>query len=367
MLIPTLEQINSQYEEIVKRLSSSCECAKFLVLRRRRISQSDHYVKQCSKCGRQVGNAVSKASVVERLSKGKILGFDESICTIRAADDSILYKELSVLSSMKHDYELGRVPNPTVELSRYAQEQIEESSNFGNYVNSLSSRLGDGQVSRMLIDQYIRLVSLKRNEALLSPDRFKSEIELKAWFQNHMMCDFDFQEEAKGRHISEPVNVRIDFMVKAKPHLLNLGFDPAPFGVEVKYLPQEDSFLGKASAAVWQSISYNYCEFSSFGKTFRPKYVLIFSNLSFESEMNLLQTASSGYDNDRSEWRGLCHVANHARVGFLKIRGSRFNHLGWRIDFAGASYFYKSLNGEVMDYVKGNPNVINKLRIGNFY
>uniref|UniRef100_UPI001C2FDB2B hypothetical protein n=1 Tax=Pantoea sp. GbtcB22 TaxID=2824767 RepID=UPI001C2FDB2B len=86
--------------------------------------------------------------------------------------------------------------------------------------------------------------------------------------------DFHIYQEVVGTHVTVGLKVRIDYVIYPKAHLLNHGVEPAPFGIEVKYLNQEKDFAHKARRGIWQSISYNDCEFSINNKKFRVKFCL---------------------------------------------------------------------------------------------
>ena len=169
-----------------------------------------------------------------------------------------------------------------------------------------------------------------------------------------------------GVHLAENVNVRIDFILYPKPHLVEEGFVEEPFGVEVKYFKQEDGFTHKTSRGIWQTISYNDCQFTLNGQQFKTKFCLLFSNLSFSSESALIKNLGHEWENDQIEWKGMLHVANHARVGTLAIRGDKTSLTGWGINFAGGTYFVRGPHHDGRQYRLSNVDMINKIRIGNF-
>ena len=87
---------------------------------------------------------------------------------------------------------------------------------------------------------------------------------------------------------------------------------------------------------------------------------MLFSNLSFENEVKLLNE----YDHDI--WRAMIRVANHARVGQLKIRGTKNNFLGWNIVFSDSTYFSCRKVNDDFEYRKSKGDLIHKIRVGSF-
>lgn len=88
--------------------------------------------------------------------------------------------------------------------------------------------------------------------------------------------------------------------------------------------------------------------------------VLMFSNLSFKEESSsLFNTLDSYY---QKVWKAYLSIANHANVGELLVQTDYGKLRSWGMEFNGAKYYSMRNSGE---YVKGNPNIINKQRIGN--
>ena len=212
----------------------------------------------------------------------------------------------------------------------------------------------------------------KRDSLKDSVQSFASEDELKNWLETFLAKDFEIYKEPPGHHIVEGVGVQIDYIFTAKEHLIEAGFDSAPFGVEVKHIPQDSGFMHKVTRGIWQTISYNDCEFKIGMSKVRPKYCMIFSNLAFKSERELLydlgfnRNNGENYENDKVAYSALLHLANHARVGSLEIKGERDSYRGWEFRFVGGVYFSTRQYAGEWQYVKSNENLINKRRIGNF-
>ncbi|WP_374417167.1 hypothetical protein [Ectopseudomonas oleovorans] len=110
-------------------------------------------------------------------------------------------------------------------------------------------------------------------------------------------------------------------------------------------------------------MSYTDCEFEVDGQATRPKQVLLFSNLSFEYELRELRHIGEPRSNDRSKWDALVELANHANVGQLEVLGQRSLWEGWKVSFAGGTYFsFHAKRG----FTLHDKNLFDKVRIGNF-
>jgi hypothetical protein len=69
----------------------------------------------------------------------------------------------------------------------------------------------------------------------------KSEPEVKAALRTRLTLDFDIEEEVLGTHIIENVSVAVDFMLTARPHLVERGFPSDSIPLEVKQLSDNDN------------------------------------------------------------------------------------------------------------------------------
>lgn len=362
-----IAEIDAEMEELTKKVWATCDCDNHLELRKREFGQGSHFVYQCNKCGNQKGNSVGKIKAHSILNGKQPQEFDSSIAEkakVNRKPDRDRYNSLQIerfrLVNLKHgaiDYQPPHVIDN--------KKREEASAQLIRQIENISSTLSEVDVVRLLVEQVVRLKKKAREEAIATTHRFADEDALKNWFVRHFAQDFDIFPEVPGVHLAEKVNVRIDFMLRARSHLVDLGFDERMFGVEVKYFSQDDGFTGKTSRGLWQAISYNDCEFDVDGVKCKPKFCLMFSNLSFESERNLIKNLGSEFENDKQEWRGMLHLANHARVGTLDVRGDRDNYRGWEIRFVGGVYFTCSVSKSGSSHRKSNDNVINKVRIGN--
>lgn len=152
-------------------------------------------------------------------------------------------------------------------------------------------------------------------------------------------------------------------MAYPKQHLIALGFRDDYFGIEVKHLDPGEGFSQKASRALWQTVSYTDSEFFVQGTRARLKFAVLFSGMSFEKEVKLLNHLGQTFENDWALWHGLRQLANHANVGTLEIKGDRDAWTGWKIAFAGGRYFTRSHFDKECSYRLSNPRMVEKNRI----
>lgn len=354
------EQLNGEYKY-------ECDC-NHLEIRVREFGGGIHYVRQCMDCGRQRGGSLKKEVAEKELNGQDALPFDAEIeedlrLHNRSISDQIAAlreeeKQIKIQSGayqeFEHDY--------AVENQKYE----EANKNLSDYISGFKDDFGLEKAINALINQTVELNKVKHKKYKETVNRFNNEPELKKWLEDNLSRDFYIYPEVNGFHISERINVRIDFILIPKEHLIANGFDPSPFGVEVKYLKQEDGFTRKSSRALWQTISYMDSVFIINQQQIRLKFSLLFSNLSFHDEVELLRNYGFRFENDRMEWQAMKNVANHARVGTLEINGRKDDFVGWRIFFAGGVYFSSHYKNGESTYRKSNENVINKVRVGNF-
>ncbi|PSU33413.1 hypothetical protein [Photobacterium lutimaris] len=216
-----------------------------------------------------------------------------------------------------------------------------------------------------LLNRLAQIKKLRDVDTSRKHHLFKDEADLKMWFTENMSCDFHIRSEVCG-YLNDQ-KVKIDFMLYPKEHLIDSGFVPEPFGVEVKYLPVNTRFTKKSSRALWQTVSYNHAKFTAKnGETYSPKFCVLFSNLSFKHEHEMLGKYERDAENDKMQWNGMLHLANHAGVGILQVRGSRKYFNGWVLRYAGGVYFSASFYDHQKRYEPSNLKLIDKTRVGNF-
>lgn len=369
LLIEELVEIKNKRESLENaRATGPCNCEMHKEIKTREFGGGIHYVYQCNQCGEQRGGSLKKIDALKILNGEQPEVFDSNIEEERSIKNRIAYEEISSLWD-----EERRITNtingfPDYQSTFLAEQQKFEEVNdkLAQFIEDIKDDFGSEKAIRALINQTVLLKKEKYNKLRETTERFTSEPELKNWFNEKLASDFYIYPEVNGIHLSENVNVRIDYVLFPKEHLIEEGFEPSYFGIEVKYFNQENGFTHKTSRGLWQTISYNDSKFYLNNKEIKLKYCLIFSNLSFSKELMLIKNYGHEMENDQLEWRGMIHVANHARVGALEIKGNKEEYKGWSIKFAGGTYFGSTVYNNESKYNKSNEDVINKVRVGNF-
>lgn len=365
-LLSQLKEIEHRKEELPK--FGPCECEHHLDIRIRINGSGEHHVYQCQNCGEQRGGSIARKQALSILKGAEAKPFDKSIEETKQNETSALLDEERALLDEERRINdlLNGVQHRECHYS-LQKEQIEASNNqLTTIIEEFVGKHGQVKTLEALKNKIMEIKKIQRRELLVSINRFTSEDEVKAFLISFFSSDFHISEEVQGRHLAANVAVRIDFILTPRRHLIESGYDPAPFGVEAKYFKQESGFTHKTSRAFWQSISYNDCEFEFNNQRIMLKYCLLFSNLSFEQELALVKSYGHNLENDQIEWHGMIHLANHANVGILQVSGSKDVPKGWVVKFAGGIYFYRRHYNGKLQYYKSNENVINKVRVGNF-
>lgn len=368
-LIEKLVEIQTKRASLEKsRATGPCNCEEHKEIKTRKFGNGVHYVYQCSQCGQQRGGSLKKIDAIKLLNGKQPEIFDPSIEEERYITNRMAYEEINSLWE-----EERKITNTIYGYPDYQSALLEEQKRFeevnnklAQYITIIKDDFGSEKIIRALINQTVLLKKEKYKKLRETTRRFTSENELKNWFHEKLSTDFYIYPEVNGTHVSENAHVRIDYILFPKDKLIKEGFKPAHFGVEIKYFNQENEFTHKTSRGLWQTISYNDSIFHLNNNKIKLQYSLIFSNLSFPNEMALVKNYGYEMENDQLEWRGMIHVANHARVGSLEIKGDRDEYKGWTIRFAGGTYFGSTICNDKEKYNKSNDDVINKVRIGNF-
>lgn len=90
--------------------------------------------------------------------------------------------------------------------------------------------------------------------------------------------DFVIKREVSGLHSLYEQNVRIDLLLKAKPHLIACGFTDKWFGVECKWSDRINGATSKVTRMVWQSITYAQSHFRvSSEENIIPEFVAVYT------------------------------------------------------------------------------------------
>ncbi len=341
----------------------ACHCPEegIRACRRKVTNGALHIVRQCQTCGRQIGSALSKKALGPAGEVG-LPDFDPEI--------EERYRQLAFHAITQANPLLLSEPNDPIAqeiaartaLEREAREAVAELSR--SWIQDLPpSKLAD-----TLGAQAIELRRAVYDANLAITPRFADEPALKRWLVDHLAEDFELTPEVTGRHLAEGVRVEIDFMAFPKPHLIDAGFAPRHFGIEVKHINQEDGFSRKASRALWQTVSYTDSEFEIGSSLVKPTFAMLFSNLSFDAELKLLRNFGSQRENDVALWRGLLQLANHANVGTLDIRGTAADWRGWVMRFSTGGTYFSRRHSRLASpaYKKSNGHLVEKVRVGNF-
>jgi hypothetical protein len=165
--------------------------------------------------------------------------------------------------------------------------------------------------------------------------------------------EFEIYSDVPGTSDFYNKKIFADFLLFPRPHLLENGFDPYWFGVEVKHFDKTGD-TGKLSRQYWQAITYKHAQFNINKNNITPKFFLCYSN--FE-KMNL----SNEYSPFQF-WMGVENTAALGKVGRFEVYPNRmFKKVnGWGIKFA-TSWYFTSKNSQ---YKRSKYN-IDKVNAGN--
>jgi hypothetical protein len=367
-----VEELQRTVETLGRAVFERHDCEGHLELRIRNVAGgATHVVSQCQVCGRQRGGPLSKAKAAVVLRGAAAPAFDEGLEQQYSAVRQRLHEEWAQASR-----ELNELTDP--EAVRRADATQQESAARATALKAAEERV------RSALDTAVReaapiawnhrlgfvISHLQRAHpaALRDPAPrpvrgFTSEPELRDWLDAWISEDFHVLREVPRRHLTEGTRVKLDYVITPRIHLLQAGFKPGPLGLEVKHLPVDGGFSPKASRFIWQAVSYTDCEFELEDERVRLPRVLLFSNMSFDDELEMLRGIEhSVLSNDRAKWAALLELANHANVGNVEMYGTRDRRDGWRIAFATGIYFRRRGS----EFSLSNPNLFEKVRIGNF-
>ncbi|NJM12547.1 MAG: hypothetical protein HC889_12335 [Synechococcaceae cyanobacterium SM1_2_3] len=90
-----------------------------------------------------------------------------------------------------------------------------------------------------------------------------------------LSSDFEIKQEVIGHNAFYNKDVRIDLMLRAKPHLVQHGFINEWFGVECKWAEGVNGQTAKTTKAVWQAITYAQSTFNINGAISVPRFVAV--------------------------------------------------------------------------------------------
>jgi hypothetical protein len=155
--------------------------------------------------------------------------------------------------------------------------------------------------------------------------------------------DFEIIPEAEGLWPLDGSKCRLDFLLRPKPHIVEIGFRATVFGIEVKS-PVSSESVKKLLDCVMQSYTYTLCEFCGV----RPDFVLIYPEVNHFFEHDFLKKYKGDERNKYrpEEVRMVRRIMQRANVGELAV-SERYRY---EIHFAASRYF---------DPVRGQTHVEN--------
>ena len=169
-----------------------------------------------------------------------------------------------------------------------------------------------------------------------------NEENLKLKLLNKLSNDFYIHEEVEGKHALYNKEVRIDFLLKAKEHLISSGFTDQWFGVECKWIEGENKQTSKVTKLFWQSITYSQSEFVIKNEKINPLFVAVFVTEHLHPRI-------------QSHFKSLSQLALYGNVGELFF----YNDGHWGIKFT-YNYARSDNNGFTI-----NSKKIPKIRAGS--
>ncbi|MBN9368878.1 hypothetical protein [Acidovorax sp. SDU_ACID1] len=145
-----------------------------------------------------------------------------------------------------------------------------------------------------------------------------------------LAADFEVYEKYSGWHKHGGEKVYYDLVLRAKDHLVQQGFDPGYFVIEVKLFNLDDvqKHDVKARDMMWQCVAYSFSDIElPSGELVRPLFVLYYIDGSgvkpeYEKEINALH-----------------HFVQRGGVGRLVFE--RIDPGQWLLNFGGSRYFSK--------------------------
>ena len=163
---------------------------------------------------------------------------------------------------------------------------------------------------------------------------FSSEDSLSSWLEENISSNFHVIPEVWGKHTPTGKNIRIDFILYPREHLVKAGFIEKPFGVEVKHfdLMNTKGQVKKIRKTLRQSQTYQESIYSRSGRKFSTAFTLIFSNLSFIRERRFAFDCNSEL---KPAYKAMMCSLRYSMVGELIIPGYVPDTDGWKISFSG--------------------------------
>jgi len=165
-----------------------------------------------------------------------------------------------------------------------------------------------------------------------------NEEDIKVELEQFVKPNFDIRYNVPGRFLVDSRKVVIDYLLFPKKHLINKGFSPNWFGVEVK--SPDGKGEKKAIRVAWQAITYSQSEFDGN----RPNFILIYPTL-----YDFFSTPREAYY--------LVCMLQKANIGYFEINPDKRS---WKIKF-GANVYFSSYSG-----LSRTPNAGLKRHVGSW-
>lgn len=114
---------------------------------------------------------------------------------------------------------------------------------------------------------------------------------------SRISVDFEIHQEVEGYHQFCKERLRIDLVLRAKPHLIDQGFTNEWFGIECKWVTGHDKQTSKVTRLVWQCITYAQSVFWINGSQQRLRFVAAYTpqNLNTPIENTLTNLLTLGH------------------------------------------------------------------------
>lgn len=145
-----------------------------------------------------------------------------------------------------------------------------------------------------------------------------SEDANKAMLESVLNHHFLLLPEVEGKTTTGHT-VRLDYWAYPKPHIIDLGWEAKPFGIEVKSGELEAHNRKTAIAVIAQAITYRWSNFPTKKGMARPDFVLIFPSIGALLGLPVDQLRRGETFEDGVKY-GLERLAGRFRVGELFIR-----------------------------------------------
>lgn len=179
---------------------------------------------------------------------------------------------------------------------------------------------------------------------ILLDTRKSDENQLKTLLVSKLSSDFEIRPDVDGINLVENKPVKIDFLLRAKPHVVKDGFTQDWFGIEVKNIYRKGSpSSGKINELFWQALTYAQSKFDNQ----RLPFVLVLANDDYSTESD---------ESDRQAFFLVARFCQYGNVGKLELEKT-----GYTICF-DANLYYRKRNGIVQ---VGKTNAGLKRKVGN--